>query len=78
MKTHVAMLMKGASVKEQKQVTASVSLTTPIVREAQVVEQKEEPSLTEKLSNMFTVAGPKNDRFIKMDIAERTRENQSR
>lgn len=75
MKTHVAMLLKSNS-KEQKVVTASVALTTPIVKEAETIVEQEEPSLSQKLSKMFTIGGPKNDRHIRMAMAEEDRENE--
>ncbi len=76
MKNHVDMIISSRENKremssEDKMILASLSLTTPIVKESELLVEKEEPSFTEQLSEMFTIAGPKNDRYIRKDISER-------
>jgi hypothetical protein len=69
MKSHVAMLMASGN-SERRMMTASVALTTPIVKESELIVEKEGPTFTEQLAGMFTIAGPKNDKYIRKAIAE--------
>lgn len=81
MKVHVAMILKATNTPTktvQASQPASPTLTTAIVKEAQTITEPvadNEPTLTEKLASCFTIGGKEYNRHIRMDMAEKEKED---
>ena len=81
MKVHVAMMLKAVTAQTKTAQTsqpASPTLTTPIVKEAQTITApvaENEPTLAEKLAKCFTIGGKEYDRQIRLDMAEKEKED---